>query len=68
MESIEAKLKGILSSTDHPEVRIRLNRNGKYSVRIYAHNREKTAHGVADEIGEAVDEAIDDRGGRKRKG
>jgi hypothetical protein len=60
--SLEAQFAGILSSTDKPEIRIRRHRDGKYSVRVYAKNRDKTAHGTGDTIAESVEQATANRG------
>lgn len=60
--NMESLIQGMLSSTDSPEMRVRKNRNGKYSVRIYAGNREKAAHGTGNTIGSALKRAVSSRG------
>ena len=45
MQALEAMIEGMLSSTDHPELRIRRNRDGRVSVRVYARNATKTSKG-----------------------
>lgn len=60
--NMEALIQGMLSSTDSPELRVRRNRDGKYSVRVYAKNREKTAHGSGRTIGSALKRAVSSRG------
>jgi NaMN:DMB phosphoribosyltransferase len=55
-------LRGVLSSTDNPEMRLRFNvRSGEYSVRIYARNRVKTGHGTGSTLSKAVEAAVEDR-------
>ena len=61
MNDMEALMTGILSSGDKPEIRVRRNRDGRFSVRIYAHNQKKTAHGVGDSVQEALMAATLDR-------
>ena len=61
MQALEAMIEGMLSSTDHPELRIRRNRDGRVSVRVYARNAAKTGHGVADTLTDAVQAAAADR-------
>jgi hypothetical protein len=59
---MESLMVGILSSTDAPELRIRRNRDGEFTVRVYAHNREKTAHGTGASIEAALTDATSKRG------
>jgi len=55
-------LRGVLSSTDNPEMRLRFNvRSGEYSVRIYARNRVKTGHGTGPTLEAALEAAVEDR-------
>ena len=61
MQALEAMIEGMLSSTDHPELRIRRNRDGRVSVRVYARNATKTGHAVADTLTDAVQAAAADR-------
>jgi len=61
MQALEAMIEGMLSSTDHPELRIRRNRDGRVSVRVYARNATKTGHGVAETLTDAVQAAAADR-------
>ena len=64
MQALEALIEGMLSSTDQPELRIRRNRDGRVSVRIYARNATKTGHGIADRLSDAVQAAAADRRSR----
>jgi hypothetical protein len=54
MTQLEALLDGLLCSTDKPEIRMRRNRDGQVSVRVYAHNLTCTGSGKADSVKEAI--------------